>query len=62
MPARPGAPEPAASCIVDDALAFDDVLLVPRRSSVLPEEIDTYDPYDEEVRVWQAWARRNCAK
>ncbi|MCH7995238.1 MAG: IMP dehydrogenase, partial [Planctomycetes bacterium] len=41
MPARPGAPEPAASCIVDDALAFDDVLLVPRRSSVLPEEIDT---------------------
>ena len=41
MPARPGAPEPAASCIVDDALAFDDVLLVPRRSSVLPDEIDT---------------------
>ena len=21
---------------------------------ILPEEIDTYDPYDEEVRVWQA--------
>ena len=22
--------------------------------AILPEEIDTYDPYDEEVRVWQA--------
>jgi glutamate synthase domain-containing protein 1 len=22
--------------------------------SILPQEIDTYDPYDEEVRVWQA--------
>ena len=41
MPARPGAPEPAVGRIVHDALAFDDVLLVPRRSSVLPEEIDT---------------------
>ncbi len=41
MSARPGAPEPDASRIVQDALAFDDVLLVPRRSSVLPDEIDT---------------------
>lgn len=41
MPARPGVPEPAVGRIVHDALAFDDVLLVPRRSSVLPEEIDT---------------------
>jgi len=22
--------------------------------SILPQEIETYDPYDEEVRVWQA--------
>ena len=22
--------------------------------AILPQEIDTYDPYDEEVRVWQA--------
>ena len=22
--------------------------------SIIPREIDTYDPYDEEVRVWQA--------
>ena len=41
MPARPGAPESAASLTVQDALTFDDVLLVPRRSNVLPDEIDT---------------------
>jgi hypothetical protein len=22
--------------------------------AVLPQEIDTWDPYDEEVRVWRA--------
>ena len=41
MPAQHGAPEPAAGRIVHDALAFDDVLLVPQRSSVLPDELDT---------------------
>ena len=32
------------------AMASEEVAI----RSILPEEIDTYDPYDEEVRVWQA--------
>lgn len=32
------------------ALASEEVAI----RSILPQEIDTYDPYDEEVRVWQA--------
>lgn len=32
------------------ALASEEVAI----RAILPEEIDTYDPYDEEVRVWQA--------
>ena len=32
------------------AMASEEVAI----RAVLPEEIDTYDPYDEEVRVWQA--------
>ncbi len=32
------------------ALASEEVSI----RAVLPQEIDTYDPYDEEVRVWQA--------
>ena len=32
------------------ALASEEVAI----RSVVPQEIDTYDPYDEEVRVWQA--------
>ena len=32
------------------AMASEEVAI----RAILPEEIDTYDPYDEEVRVWQA--------
>ncbi|MBZ0123821.1 MAG: glutamine amidotransferase [Roseovarius sp.] len=32
------------------AMASEEVAI----RSIFPEEIDTYDPYDEEVRVWQA--------
>ncbi|MEM7225568.1 MAG: glutamine amidotransferase [Pseudomonadota bacterium] len=32
------------------ALASEEVAI----RSIIPHEIDTYDPYDEEVRVWQA--------
>jgi len=32
------------------AMASEEVAI----RSILPHEIDTYDPYDEEVRVWQA--------
>ena len=32
------------------ALASEEVAI----RSILPQEIDTYDPYEEEVRVWQA--------
>ena len=32
------------------ALASEEVAI----RTVLPEEIDTYDPYDGEVKVWQA--------
>ena len=32
------------------ALASEEVAI----RAVIPHEIDTYDPYDEEVRVWQA--------
>ena len=32
------------------ALASEEVAI----RAIIPEEIDTYDPYDEEVRVWQA--------
>ncbi len=32
------------------ALASEEVSI----RAILPQEIDTYDPYDEEVRVWQA--------
>ena len=32
------------------ALASEEVAI----RAILPEEIDTYDPYDEEIRVWQA--------
>ena len=32
------------------ALASEEVAI----RAILPEEIDTYDPYDEETRVWQA--------
>ena len=32
------------------AMASEEVAI----RAVLPDEIDTYDPYDEEVRVWQA--------
>jgi methylamine---glutamate N-methyltransferase subunit A len=32
------------------ALASEEVAI----RAILPDEIDTYDPYDEEVRVWQA--------
>ena len=32
------------------AMASEDVAI----RAILPQEIDTYDPYDEEVRVWQA--------
>ena len=36
----------------DDMLAMASEEVAIR--SILPQEIDTYDPYDEEVRVWQA--------
>ena len=32
------------------ALASEEVAI----RAIIPQEIDTYDPYDEEVRVWQA--------
>ena len=32
------------------AMASEEVAI----RAILPEEIDTYDPYDEEVRVWKA--------
>ena len=32
------------------AMASEEVAI----RSILPQEIDTYDPYDEEFRVWQA--------
>ncbi|MEM9059741.1 MAG: glutamine amidotransferase [Pseudomonadota bacterium] len=32
------------------AMASEEVAI----RAIMPEEIDTYDPYDEEVRVWQA--------
>ena len=32
------------------ALASEEVAI----RAILPQEIDTYDPYDEEIRVWQA--------
>ena len=32
------------------AMASEEVAI----RSIFPEEIDTFDPYDEEVRVWQA--------
>ena len=32
------------------AMASEEVAI----RAIIPEEIDTYDPYDEEVRVWQA--------
>ena len=32
------------------ALASEEVAI----RALIPEEIDTYDPYEEEVRVWQA--------
>jgi len=32
------------------AMASEEVAI----RAILPQEIDTYDPYDEEVRVWQA--------
>jgi len=32
------------------AMASEEVAI----RAVLPQEIDTYDPYDEEVRVWKA--------
>jgi len=32
------------------ALASEEVAI----RSVLPREIDTYDPYDEEVKVWRS--------
>jgi glutamine phosphoribosylpyrophosphate amidotransferase len=32
------------------ALASEEVAI----RAIVPHEIDTYDPYDEEVRVWQA--------
>ena len=32
------------------AMASEEVAI----RAILPDEIDTYDPYDEEVRVWQA--------
>ena len=32
------------------AMASEEVAI----RSIIPQEIDTYDPYDEEVRVWQA--------
>ena len=32
------------------ALASEEVAI----RAILPQEIDTYDPYDEETRVWQA--------
>ena len=31
------------------ALASEEVAI----RALIPEEIDTYDPYEEEVRVWQ---------
>ena len=32
------------------AMASEEVAI----RAILPQEIDTYDPYDEEVRVWEA--------
>ena len=32
------------------ALASEEVAI----RSIMPDEIDTWDPYDEEVRVWEA--------
>ena len=32
------------------AMASEEVAI----RAILPQEIDTYDPYDEEVRVWKA--------
>lgn len=40
MQSGPGPLSSTEQRIISDALTFDDVLLVPRRSSILPEEID----------------------
>lgn len=41
MADRFGTPDPPERRIVSEALTFDDVLLVPRRSAILPDAIDT---------------------
>ncbi len=40
MPTRPALSHRAARIVLQEALTFDDVLLVPRRSSHVPEEVD----------------------
>jgi len=40
MTTRSGPPHSAEQRIVQDAITFDDVLLVPRRSSILPDQVD----------------------
>jgi IMP dehydrogenase len=40
-PAGPNYPPPMEEKVVGDALAFDDVLLIPRRSAVLPRNVST---------------------
>lgn len=51
MPEDAGLPLPADQQTIPEALTFDDVLLVPRRSSVLPEEIDVSTLLTQEIRL-----------
>ena len=37
--------------IIDEALSFDDVLLIPRHSQVLPRDVDTSTRFSRNVRL-----------
>lgn len=51
MPRDSGLSSPTEQQTIPEALTFDDVLLVPRRSSVLPEEIDVSTLLTQEIRL-----------
>jgi len=50
-PSPVSAPAPATSKIAADGITFDDVLLVPRRSSVLPANADTRTRLTNSIRL-----------
>ena len=46
-----GSPRSAESRIAKDALTFDDVLIAPRRSSVLPDLVDVSTQLTRNIRL-----------